>query len=49
LHAGNLYVAYIVDEAVDVIDCPSDLYLYSIPNFTGITEVLLVRTLSYRS
>jgi len=38
VHAGSsrLYVAHTGNDAIDVIDCDSDQYLFSIPNLTGV-------------
>src|SRR5258708_3055695 len=31
-----LYVAHTANDVVDVVDCASDRYLYSVPNLTGV-------------
>src|SRR5258708_2937533 len=38
---GRLYVAHTANDAVDVIDCASDRYLYSVPNLTGAAGALV--------
>ena len=38
--SNQLYVAHTANDAVDVIDCSSDLYLRSIPNLTGVAGAL---------
>jgi DNA-binding beta-propeller fold protein YncE len=37
---GRLYVAHTANDAVDIIDCVADRYLYSISGLTGIAGVL---------
>jgi DNA-binding beta-propeller fold protein YncE len=37
----RLYVAHTVNDALDVIDCLTDHYLYSIPNLTGVAGALV--------
>lgn len=37
----RLYVAHTVNDAIDVIDCVSERYLYSIPNLTGVAGALV--------
>ena len=37
----RLYVAHTVNDALDVIDCLTDRYLYSIPNLTGVAGALV--------
>ena len=39
--SGRLYVAHTINNALDVIDCNSDQYLYSIPNLTGVAGALV--------
>ena len=39
--SGRLYVAHTINNALDVIDCVSDQYLYSIPNLTGVAGALV--------
>lgn len=43
IHAGTskLYVAHTGNDAIDVIDCASDQYLFSIPNLTGVAGALV--------
>jgi DNA-binding beta-propeller fold protein YncE len=38
---GRLYVAHTVNNAVDVIDCPQDRYLHSIPGLIGVAGALV--------
>src|SRR5215212_997324 len=38
--SGRLYVAHTSNDSIDVIDCSSDQYLYSIPNLTGVAGAL---------
>jgi DNA-binding beta-propeller fold protein YncE len=38
---GRLYVAHTINDAVDVIDCPQDRYLHSIPGLTGVAGALV--------
>lgn len=38
--SGRLYVAHTANDAVDVVDCAADRYLYSIPGLTGVAGVL---------
>jgi DNA-binding beta-propeller fold protein YncE len=38
---GRLYVAHTVNDAVDVIDCRQDRYLYSISGLTGVAGTLV--------
>jgi DNA-binding beta-propeller fold protein YncE len=38
---GRLYVAHTINNALDVIDCAGDRYLYSIPHLTGVAGVLV--------
>ena len=38
--SGRLYVAHTINAALDVIDCATDRYLYSIPNLTGVAGAL---------
>ena len=42
-HAGTsqLYVAHTSNDAIDVIDCATDQYLFSIPNLTGVAGALV--------
>src|SRR5260370_2260296 len=39
--SGRLYVAHTANDALDVIDCVQDRYLYSIPNLTGVAGALV--------
>src|SRR5512135_2686285 len=39
--AGRLFVAHTANDAVDVIDCASDRYLFSIPGLTGVAGALV--------
>jgi DNA-binding beta-propeller fold protein YncE len=39
--SARLYVAHTTNDALDVIDCASDRYLYSIPNLTGVAGALV--------
>ena len=43
VHAGTsrLYVAHTSNDAIDVIDCAADQYLFSIPNLTGVAGALV--------
>jgi DNA-binding beta-propeller fold protein YncE len=43
VHTGmnRLYVAHTANDALDVIDCVEDRYLYSIPNLPGISGALV--------
>ncbi len=43
IHKGTswLYVAHTSNNAIDVIDCASDQYLFSIPNLTGVAGALV--------
>jgi len=43
VHAGSsrLYVAHTGNDAIDVIDCASDQYLFSIPNLKGVAGALV--------
>ncbi len=38
---NRLYVAHTANDAIDVIDCATDEYLYSIPHLTGVAGVLV--------
>jgi len=38
---SRLYVAHTSNDAIDVIDCVSDQYLFSIPNLTGVAGTLV--------
>ncbi len=38
---GRLYVAHTANDAVDVIDCPTNTYLRSIPHLTGVAGALV--------
>src|SRR5258706_1121055 len=38
---GRLYMAHTSNNAIDVIDCASDKYLFSIPNLTGVAGALV--------
>ncbi len=38
--SNRLYVAHTANDALDVIDCATDSYLYSIPGMTGVAGVL---------
>src|SRR6266852_5230475 len=38
---ARLYVAHTANDAIDVIDCASDEYLYSISNLTGVAGALV--------
>jgi DNA-binding beta-propeller fold protein YncE len=38
---GRLYVAHTINDAIDVIDCATDRYLYSIPNLSGVAGALV--------
>jgi DNA-binding beta-propeller fold protein YncE len=41
-HASSrLYVAHTVNDALDVMDCAGDRYLYSVPNLMGVAGVLV--------
>src|SRR5512137_1813477 len=39
--SGHLYVAHTSNDAIDVIDCAADRYLYSIPNLIGVAGALV--------
>src|SRR5512135_1829859 len=39
--AGRLFVAHTANDAVDVIDCVDDQYLFSIPGLTGVAGALV--------
>jgi len=39
--SSRLYVAHTVNNAIDVIDCETDRYLYSIPGLTGVAGALV--------
>ena len=39
--SARLYVAHTSNDSLDVIDCANDLYLYSIPNLTGVAGALV--------
>jgi DNA-binding beta-propeller fold protein YncE len=39
--SARLYAAHTSNDSVDVIDCISDRYLYSIPNLTGVAGALV--------
>jgi DNA-binding beta-propeller fold protein YncE len=39
--SGRLYVAHTINDALDVIDCTSDQYLYSISGLTGVAGALV--------
>jgi DNA-binding beta-propeller fold protein YncE len=39
--SGRLYVAHTINDALDVIDCVTDRYLYSIPNLKGVAGALV--------
>ena len=39
--AGRLFVAHTANDAVDVIDCVSDQYLFSIPGLAGVAGALV--------
>jgi DNA-binding beta-propeller fold protein YncE len=39
--AGRLFVAHTANDAVDVIDCARDEYLFSIPGLTGVAGALV--------
>src|SRR5512136_1462467 len=39
--SGHLYVAHTINDAIDVIDCAADRYLYSIPNLIGVAGALV--------
>jgi DNA-binding beta-propeller fold protein YncE len=43
VHAGTsqLYVAHTSNDTIDVIDCATDQYLFSIPNLTGVAGALV--------
>ena len=43
VHRANcrLYVAHTINDALDVIDCASDQYLYSISGLTGVAGALV--------
>jgi DNA-binding beta-propeller fold protein YncE len=43
VHTGTsrLYVAHTSNDAIDVIDCANDRYLYSIPDLTGVAGALV--------
>lgn len=43
VHTGlsRLYVAHTSNDAIDVIDCASDQYLFSIPSLTGVAGALV--------
>jgi DNA-binding beta-propeller fold protein YncE len=43
VHTGTarLYVAHTCNDAIDVIDCAADRYLFSIPNLTGVAGALV--------
>jgi DNA-binding beta-propeller fold protein YncE len=43
VHAGTsqLYIAHTSNNAIDVIDCAADQYLFSIPNLTGVAGALV--------
>src|SRR5512141_1180077 len=39
--SARLYVAHTSNDAIDVIDCASDQYLFSIPNLIGVAGALV--------
>jgi hypothetical protein len=39
--SGRLYVAHTTNDALDIIDCVQDRYLYSIENLTGVPGTLV--------
>jgi DNA-binding beta-propeller fold protein YncE len=39
--SARLYVAHTANDALDVIDCATDRYLYSIPNLNGVAGALV--------
>lgn len=39
--SAQLYVAHTINDSVDVIDCASDQYLYSIPDLKGVAGALV--------
>ena len=39
--SSRLYVAHTINDALDVIDCASDQFLYSIPGLTGVAGALV--------
>src|SRR5688572_12974269 len=39
--SARLYVAHTINDSVDVIDCTSDSYMYSIPNLRGVAGALV--------
>ena len=39
--SSRLYVAHTGNDAIDVMDCAADRYLYSIPNLTGVAGALV--------
>jgi DNA-binding beta-propeller fold protein YncE len=43
VHAGTsrLYVAHTCNDMIDVIDCATDLYMFSIPNLTAVAGALV--------
>src|SRR5689334_6786104 len=43
VHAGKarLYVAHTCNDSIDVIDCATDQYLFSIPNLIGVAGALV--------
>ena len=43
LDFDRLYVAHTANDALDVINCAEDRYLYSIPNLTGVAGALVSR------
>jgi DNA-binding beta-propeller fold protein YncE len=40
-NSSRLYVAHTINNAVDVIDCDGDKFLYSIPHLTGVAGALV--------
>src|SRR5215467_137879 len=39
--SSRLYVAHTSNDAIDVIDCAADQFLFSIPNLTGVAGALV--------
>src|SRR5688500_6975339 len=39
--SAHLYVAHTANDALDIIDCATERYLYSIPNLIGMAGVLI--------
>jgi YVTN family beta-propeller protein len=39
--SSRLYIAHTGNDAIDVVDCASDQYLFSIPNLTGVAGALV--------